>query len=85
MTPPPFRAIGGAIVADHGTITLAAARALAVFYDREQARLRPGTRLAMLCARRARALAGAADDATLWRRAAGWTDPEAADRGPTHA
>jgi hypothetical protein len=79
MTRPPFRAIGGAIIADHGPLTLAAARALAAFYNREQASLRPGTHLADLCADRARALGAAADDAALWRRAAGWSDPEAAD------
>jgi hypothetical protein len=85
MTRAPYRAIGGAIITDHGPVTLAAARALAEFYHHEQAGLRPGARLAVLCAERARALAGAVHEAQLWRRAAGWTNPEAADRRTSHA
>ena len=85
MTLVPFRAVGGAIICDHGPLTLADARSLAEFYRREQAGLGPGTRLAVLCAERARALAGAVHEARLWRRAAGWADPEAADGRPNHA
>jgi hypothetical protein len=75
----PFRAVGGTILADHGPMRLAQARALAAFYAREAARQRQGSRAAGLCAERCRALAHAADDAARWRRAAGWTDPEMAD------
>ena len=81
MTAAPFVHIGGALVADHGPVALAQSRALAGFYAAE-ARLAQGVgarRWAALCARRAVALAAAADAATLWRRAAGWADPEAAD------
>jgi hypothetical protein len=74
-----FRAIGGAILADHGPMRLAQARAMAVFYACEAARLGESSRAAGLCAERCRALSGAADDAARWRRAAGWADPEMAD------
>jgi hypothetical protein len=76
-----FAHVGGAVVSDHGPITLAAARALAAFYAREaRSCLQGGAELAArLCARRALALDQAATDAARWRRAAGWRDPDAAD------
>ena len=79
MSAAPFRAIGGAVVSDHETLTLARARELAAFYAREATHL-PQTSLAhRLCAARANALRAAARAAWQWRRAAGWRDPEAAD------
>ncbi len=76
-----FAHVGGAVITDHGQIPLAAARALAAFYAREARDcVQGGAELAArLCARRALALDQAAHDATLWRRAAGWRDPDAAD------
>jgi hypothetical protein len=77
-----FAHAGGAVIADHGPIPLAAARALAAFYAREaRSCLAGGAELAArLCVRRALALDRAAHDAALWRRAAGWRDPDAADQ-----
>jgi hypothetical protein len=77
-----FVHVGGAVVSDHGAISLAAARALAVFYAREARACLAGDAplAARLCARRALALDRAARDAALWRRAAGWRDPDKADR-----
>jgi hypothetical protein len=77
----PFRAIGGAVVADHGSIPLAEARRLSQFYATEALHchgqgLRNG---AAVCASRAKALREAVAAAELWRRAAGWADPDAAD------
>ncbi len=82
MNHAPYRHIGGAVIADHGAIALAQARALIQFYEREaRFNLRAGlAAAARLCRRRAAALNAALDAATLWRRAAGWRDPEAADR-----
>jgi hypothetical protein len=85
MSRAPFRAIGGAVVADHGVIALAEARALARFYAGEARALPGGSRAAEVCAGRARALIEATDQAWLWRRAAGWTDPDAADADSRHA
>lgn len=76
----PFRAIGGMVVADHGPIRLAEARALAAAYAREAAT--GGGRWKALCLRRAEALATAVRDATDWRRAAGWAEPDRADSAP---
>jgi len=78
----PYRHIGGMVMADHGPLTLTAVRALEAFY-RAEARYRralddPAT--SQGCAFRADVLAEAATAAEAWRRAAGWTDPEAADR-----
>jgi hypothetical protein len=84
----PFRAIGGAVVADHGPIPLAAARRLSLFYATEALHCRrQGHRDgAAVCASRAKALREAVAAAEVWRRAAGWADPDAADapfiRGP---
>jgi hypothetical protein len=80
MTDAPFRAIGGSVVADHGPIALGKARALARFYADEAAAAGNGAPWRHLAARRAGALLEAAREAALWRRAAGWTDPEAADQ-----
>jgi nucleoside diphosphate kinase len=77
----PFRHIGGTVLADHGPLTLVAARELAKFYQSE-ARRRPsqdGKRFPCICGQRATALLEAAEAAEKWRRAAGWTNPEAAD------
>ena len=82
MTGAPYRHIGGAVIADHGTIALAEVRALIAFYERE-ARFNLGagaSGAARLCGERALALQAALEAARLWRRAAGWRDPEAADR-----
>ena len=81
MTDPAYGHIGGAVVCDHGPLTLAAARALSLTYSGEaEYWLSMGeTAAGRACAARALALRRAADDAALWRRAAGWRDPEAAD------
>jgi hypothetical protein len=80
MSPADFRHIGGAVVADHGRVSLADARALALFYKREA-----GSKTCESsgeCRRRARALESAVTAASAWRRAAGWTEPDLADRPP---
>ena len=76
------RHIGGAIIADHGPISLAAARDLVRFYalEAEICAERGATRVARLCARRALDLNAAIEAAALWRQAAGWRDPDRADR-----
>jgi hypothetical protein len=79
MTGAPFRAIGGAIISDHGPITLAEAWALAAFYAAEATAPLNGAIWRRLAAERARALEFAGAEAQRWRRAAGWADPEAAD------
>jgi hypothetical protein len=73
----PFRAIGGMVVADHGPIRLTEAHALAAAYAREAATA--GDAWQAITLGRAEALATAVRDATDWRRAAGWADPDAAD------
>jgi hypothetical protein len=73
----PFRAIGGMVVADHGPIRLAEARALAAAYAREAVSAGGGWKT--LCLARAQALSQAVREAGDWRRAAGWADPDAAD------
>ena len=81
MNGAPFAAIGGGVTCDHGPLTLVKARALAEFYGVEAAHCRSvgATRAGQICAARADALSRAAETATLWRRAAGWVDPHAAD------
>ncbi len=80
MKDQPFRHIGGAIVADHGAVALTSARALSKLYqERAAAEIFLGRTDDQLKAR-ARSLDGAIAQAVIWRRAAGWTDPEAADR-----
>jgi hypothetical protein len=76
-----YRHIGGAVVGDHGAVSLARARALVRFYGREALHCRRhGQRaLAKACARRALALYVALSEAARWRRAAGWKEPEGAD------
>ncbi|HEY2177030.1 MAG TPA: hypothetical protein VGH15_00485 [Caulobacteraceae bacterium] len=74
-----FRAVGGAVLTDHGAIGLAEARSLAVFYAREAAAFPEDSPAARLCADRCRALAHAVVEASEWRRAAGWQDPDMAD------
>jgi hypothetical protein len=73
----PYRAIGGMVTADHGPIRLGEARALAAAYAREAALATGAWRT--LCLARAEALARAVREATDWRRAAGWAEPDAAD------
>ena len=80
MSPANFRHIGGAVIADHGRVSLATARALALFYTREAGS--QGPRVSDECRRRAQALEGAVAAASMWRRAAGWNDPDLADRPP---
>ncbi len=77
----PFRHIGGALIADHGPLTLAQARGLAAFYREEaaQAAERGSPEGVRVCQRRAVALAESIRAAETWRRAAGWRDPDAAD------
>jgi len=76
----PFRHIGGAVIADHGPIPLAAARDLARFYAIEaQAAAASSSGFADLCQTRATVLDAAVRDAARWRRAAGWRDPDEAD------
>ena len=72
-----FRHIGGAVIADHGQVSLAQARALAHFYAR-QACSETGA-AAGECRRRAQALERAVAAAGLWRRASGWREPDLAD------
>jgi hypothetical protein len=81
MNGAPFRAIGGAVVADHGPLSLAEARALARFYASEAGHWRDldGRAASDACARRAGTLRDAVTAAEMWRRAAGWADPDAAD------
>ena len=81
MNGAPFAAIGGSLACDHGPLTLVQARALANFYDAEAAHCRSvgAMRAGEICVARADALRRAATAATLWRRAAGWVDPNAAD------
>ncbi len=81
MNAAPFAHVGGAVIADHGPLALAASRALIGFYDVEARLAAEGgaRRWANLCARRALTLTAAAGDADRWRRAAGWADPDAAD------
>jgi hypothetical protein len=76
----PFRAIGGAIVSDHGVIALAEVRTLAVFYASEAKSPFASAVWRRLADDRARALKQAAAEAEGWRRAAGWTDPDVADQ-----
>ncbi len=83
------------VIADHGPIRLARARALAGFYAREAAHEpadRPdwagqanldgprGGGFRETCARRALALDQAVAGAEAWRRVAGWSDLDAPDR-----
>ena len=80
MSPAYFSHIGGAVISDHGAVTLAEARALAVFYN-----LEAGSEIhepSSECRRRANMLCSAVAAAAAWRRAAGWTEPELADRSP---
>ena len=81
MTPPPFRHIGGAVIADHGPIGLTQARELAKLYALEAAHLAECDRIpwSRVCAARAEALNTAIVAACRWRRAAGWRDPDMAE------
>ena len=82
MNSAPFRSIGGTVLADHGPIPLGAARNLARFYASEALHWRGlGSQGAFeACVRRADVLRDAVAAAETWRRAAGWGDPDAADR-----
>ena len=79
MNEAPFRAVGGVVLADHGVIALAKARALARFYAREVAALPATSTAARICILRRDALDRAAREVGLWRGAAGWAEPDAAD------
>ncbi|MGH6987210.1 MAG: hypothetical protein ACRED9_10285 [Caulobacteraceae bacterium] len=74
-----FSACGGAILSDVGALGLREARDLAHFYARE-AEAAGASPWVRRCAERADALERAIAAASSWRRAAGWADPEAADR-----
>ncbi|MBA3812680.1 MAG: hypothetical protein H0X27_13755 [Caulobacteraceae bacterium] len=82
----PYRHIGGAVIGDHGPIALAEVRALAGFYEREAGlnQLTGAAGAAEICGLRARVLRAALEAADRWRRAAGWRDPEAADRASSY-
>ncbi len=77
----PYRHIGGMVIADHGPLALLAAAELALFYAREGLEgVRHGERSTVsTCGERILALTAAVDAAVEWRRAAGWSDPFAAD------
>ncbi|MGH6991967.1 MAG: hypothetical protein ACRED8_10590 [Caulobacteraceae bacterium] len=77
-----FSACGGAILSDAGALSLREARALAGFYARE-AEAAGASAWVERCAGRAKALERAIAVASSWRKAAGWADPEAADRRMT--
>jgi len=81
MNVAPYRHIGGTVIADHGPLSLAAARALERFYRAEADHRRALDDIATsrTCATRAHALSQAVAAAAAWRRAAGWSDPETAD------
>ena len=81
MTDPAYGHIGGAVVCDHGPLTLAEARDLSIFYagEADHCFTMGEIHAGLACAGRAAALRQVADDAARWRRAAGWRDPEAAD------
>jgi hypothetical protein len=53
---------------------------LAGFYVIEAASPETGSRWRHLAAQRSQTLVLAVEDAGRWRRAAGWTDPDAADQ-----
>lgn len=77
-----FHHVGGAVIGDLGAVSLAVARDLVRFYGREALHCRAmGERAAaVLCARRALDLHLAVNKARRWRSAAGWRDPDDADR-----
>jgi hypothetical protein len=75
-----FRHIGGVVIADHGPVPLKAARGLVHFYTSEADRETAAA--SGECRRRAHALESAVAAASAWRRAAGWRDPDRADRQP---
>jgi hypothetical protein len=77
----PFRHIGGAVIADHGPLSLAAAEASKRFYAEEASAYGQvgALRFARLCVARRDALGEAIAEASRWRRAAGWADPNQAD------
>lgn len=77
----PFRSVGGAVIADHGPISLKTARRLARFYASEALHWRglDSQEAFEACERRAGALRKAVAETETWRRAAGWADPDAAD------
>src|SRR5271155_5020414 len=64
----PFRAIGGAVIADHGPIRLAEARRLSQFYAIEALHCRDqgSPDASALCGRRAQALREAVAAAEIW-------------------
>jgi hypothetical protein len=72
-------AIGGQVIFDHGPTRLSTASALAGFYRAEADLSVHSQGWRALCRRRADALALAIDQASGWRRAAGWRMPEEAD------
>jgi hypothetical protein len=82
MTGARYRHIGGAVIADHGPISLAAARNMAQFYAGQSLEhgARGALRAAQECEARSRSLSEAVGAAISWRRAAGWTDPDMADQ-----
>ena len=82
MTPARYAHIGGALIADHGRMSLAQARDLVAFYRRQSAdEARQGRPvMAGICEQRAHTLETLAAAASRWRRAAGWADPDLADR-----
>lgn len=82
MSPAGFRAIGGMVIADHGPLALAEARRLVAFYLLEGAHNLGSEHhgVAEACAARSVTLREAITSAEEWRRAAGWAEPDLADR-----
>jgi hypothetical protein len=68
------------VVSDHGPLTLAKARGLAAFYRGEGVRGPRRREWQAICHTRVVVLLDAVAAAEDWRRAAGWTDPDTADR-----
>jgi hypothetical protein len=76
-----YRHVGGAVMGEHGPLTLARALDLLRIYGRGAINCETaGARgLARAYARRTLSLHNAISEARRWRRAAGWRDLDAAD------
>ena len=74
-----FRHIGGAIVSDCGAIPIAAARTLCRLYQKQGEMHARADAEGERYNTQVRSLDRVITEAAIWRRAAGWSDPEAAD------
>jgi len=76
-----YVSIGGMVTSDVGPMSLMSALAAAEFYriEAEHCRGAGGDKMAKTCADRAEAILKAAQAASAWRRAGGWSDPNDAD------